>query len=239
MSMRHFGTLFRKDLKDYLQNKNSLLMMLLPLFFALLYSVIFSDGPEAMPPMYLLSMTVSMSLCLLPTATLSMSIAEEREKNTLRTLVLSGVTAVEFLLSKALACLVMLTVVDTLIFAVVGAPWGFFPAFLLVTTLAGLCLEFLGGVIGLVSRDQMSTGTISAPLMLLLMIPSMLANVNAVLAAIARFSPVYAALQLFGLSSQNAMFSADALWYFGVLLVWTLLSLAAFWLVYKKRGTDN
>lgn len=239
MNMKHCGTLFQKDFKDYLQNKNALLMILLPLFFALLYSMIFTDTENAMPPMYLLTMTVSMSLCLLPTATLSMSIAEEREKNTLRTLVLSGVTAIEFLLSKALACLLVMTVVNTAIFFLVGAELAAFPAFLLITTLAGLCLEFLGGVIGLAARDQMATGTISAPLMLLFMIPAVMASINPFVEAVARFTPVYAALQLFGLQTQHMLFGADGLWFFGVLLGWALLSLGAFVIVYKKRGVDN
>lgn len=239
MSMKRCGTLFRKDFKDYLQNKNALIMVLLPLFFALLYSFLFADKADNMPPMYLLSMTVSMSLCMLPTATLSMSIAEEREKNTLRTLVLSGVTAIEFLLSKALACLLVLTAVNTLIFAIIGVSWAIYPAFLLITTLAGLCLEFLGGIIGLAARDQMSTGTISAPFMLLLMIPSVLAEMNPFLETLARFTPVYAALQLFSLQTEGALFGPEGLWFLGVLLVWTALALGAFALVYKKRGVDN
>lgn len=63
---------------------------------------------------------VMMNLCLTPLSVLGMMIAEEKEKNTMRTLMLCNVTGGEFLAAKTLAVLAGTLLVDTVLFFLTG-----------------------------------------------------------------------------------------------------------------------
>ena len=101
IQLRKVIALFKKDMKDTSKNVNVMILLVLPLLFTFLYQFI-DLGGEGMPKEFILFISVLMNLCLVPVSFLSMIIAEEKEKNTLRTLMLSNVSAGDFLLSKSL-----------------------------------------------------------------------------------------------------------------------------------------
>ena len=105
------AALFRKDWKDTLKNGNFLLLCILPLGLSALYTFI-DFGGFRMEPLFVLSIGLLMNLSLLPLSATSMMIAEEKEKYTLRTLMLSNVSATEFLLSKALVVFLLMQIVN-------------------------------------------------------------------------------------------------------------------------------
>ena len=90
--LRVLRTLFVKDIVDMFKNPNVLLML-----------------------------GVMMNLCLTPLSVLGMMIAEEKEKNTMRTLMLCNVTGGEFLAAKTLAVLAGTLLVDTVLFFLTAA----------------------------------------------------------------------------------------------------------------------
>lgn len=98
-----------------------------------------------------------------PISLLSMMVAEEKEKNTLRTLMLSDVSAEEFLLSKSLVALFLMTIIAIADFLILKGALELFAVYLISGTLAAISLLFLGAMIGLLCKDQMATGTLSAP----------------------------------------------------------------------------
>ena len=85
--LRVLRTLFVKDIVDMFKNPNVLLMLALPLIFIVIYQFV----DLGMSPAYLLMLGVMMNLCLTPLSVLGMMIAEEKEKNTMRTLMLCNV----------------------------------------------------------------------------------------------------------------------------------------------------
>ena len=174
------AALFRKDWKDTLKNGNCLLLCILPLGMSALYTFLDFDGFQ-LDRLFVLSIGLLMNLSLLPLSATSMMIAEEKEKHTLRTLMLSNVSAVEFLLSKALVIFLLMQAVNLGVYAMVGRVVPL-PYFLLVTTCAAPCGILLGALIGLVAKNQMSTGMFSAPLALLLMLPAMFAQLHGCMA---------------------------------------------------------
>ena len=223
--------LFLKDWKDTLKNGNGMILAVLPLFFTLLYRMLPIDGMP-MPREFISLIGVLMNLALVPVALLSMMIAEEKEKNTLRTLMLSNVGAVEFLTSTCLVVLVLLSVVNLAVFFLTGMALSALPLFLLVTTLTALCLMFLGAVIGLLCKNQMSTGTLASPVALLLMIPPMFAQMNDTVAKIAQFIPTYSMIELLYMNGQPKALP----WM--VIGVWLVGAFALFMLVYRKKRLD-
>ena len=145
---------------------------------------------------------------------------------------LSNVSAPEFLLSKALVIFLLMQLVDLGVFALVGTGIIPLPYFLLVTTCAIPGIILLGALIGLVSKNQMSTGMFTAPLALLLMLPTMFAQFSESIARYARFLPTYAVIELVGQPRNGRWFS------FTVLIAWTVLATAAFMLIYRRKRFD-
>ena len=98
----------------------------------------------------------------------------------------------------------------------------------------------LGGLTGIVCRDQTSTGTIAGPLALVFMLPTMFAGMGGVLQKVASFVPTTATadLMFLGLGHQSWMV-ANVLWDVAVLAVWTAGSAGLFALAFRKKGVDN
>lgn len=225
------GALFRKDMKDALKNGNFILLAALPLLFTVLYRFMSFDGFQ-MDQQFVLTLGLLMTLTLLPLSTMSMMIAEEKEKNTLRTLMLSNVSATEFLLSKSLVIFLLMQVVNLLIYMITGMPASGLPRFLLVTSCSSVCMILFGALIGILSKNQMSTGMLSAPFALVLLIPAAFAQISDGFASVARFIPSYAMIQLISGTED------DLLLPIAVLLAWTVLAALLFGAAYRRKRLD-
>ena len=79
---------------------NVFVYVLMPIPFALLYSNISAGNSE-----YLFSLCILLNIAMVPVALMGTVIAEEKEKNTLRTLMLNNVQGTEILFAKAAICL--------------------------------------------------------------------------------------------------------------------------------------
>lgn len=237
ISMRKVSAIFFKDLKDMLKNINAIIMFALPLFFAIFYSQV----PALMKEMgkeYLLMMVVIMNMCVSPLSLLPMIIAEEKEKNTLRTLMLSNVSGFEFIFGKVLSVFAVTEIVAVLLFVIIQMPLQQLPVFIMVTSLGSICLLMIGAVFGLLARDQMSTSVYSVIGMVIFMFPALFSGMNQLFDKVARFMPTTAVFELFSLMSAQADISK---WFFSIAIIgaWTVISLVAFNWFFKKKGIDN
>ncbi|WP_051986365.1 ABC transporter permease [Clostridium amazonitimonense] len=88
---------------------------------------------------------------------IAMLIAEEKEKNTMRTLMLSAVSPLEFLAEKAIITLLLSIVINIIIFFMVGINVQYLGKYIVLSTLVVLSMIELGAVIGLAQQNQMST----------------------------------------------------------------------------------
>ncbi len=122
-------TLFRKDMKDSLQNKNTLIIAVLPVFFAIIFERLYGDMEEAALVYGNMAfyMSVLMTVALMGTTFLSTMVAEEKEKNTLRVLMLSNVSAADFIISKVLVNFVYTEVLCTAIALITAVPAAHLP----------------------------------------------------------------------------------------------------------------
>ena len=102
---------------------------------------------------------------------------------------LANVSATDFLLSKAFVALVLMLIDGILIFLVCQEPMEYFGYFLIFYVLSSLSVLFFGALVGLLSKDQMSAGTLSSPLMILLMLPPMFSQLNEMIEKIAVIFP--------------------------------------------------
>lgn len=239
--MHTLAVLIKKDFRLMFTNKNMLIMILLPIGFAVLYQTIFGDVKEAgMPRNFVLTLCELLNLSAIPLTGLAMMVAEEKEKNTLRVLMLSDVSALEYIFSKIISVLVLMELITIVIFFITATQLSYLPMFLLVTTMTSISMLLFGSVVGLLSKDQMSTSTLSTPLMILFLIPPMFQNMNEVIDKIASIVPTTRMMAIIN-DAMNGMsiLSQEHLLDFGIILVWILLGVVTFAMMYRRKGFDN
>lgn len=241
LRMHTLAVLIKKDFRLMFTNKNMLIMILLPIGFAVLYQTIFGDVKEAgMPSNFVLTLCELLNLSAIPLTGLAMMVAEEKEKNTLCVLMLSDVSALEYIFSKIISVLVLMELITIVIFFITATQLSYLPMFLLVTTVTSISMLLFGSVVGLLSKDQMSTSTLSTPLMILFLIPPMFQNMNEVIDKIASIVPTTRMMAIIN-DAMNGMsiLSQEHLLDFGIILAWILLGVVTFAMMYRKKGFDN
>jgi ABC-2 type transport system permease protein len=227
-----FKTLFLKDLKDVARNTQVFLILSMPIVVVLLYSKV-NLGVGKMDPLSVLLMGGLMALCMGPIVIPSTTIAEEKEKNTLRTLMLSNVSPWEFLASKAAVTWLFVVAEQMVVYLI--ARTGTLPIdigkYMVIMGCSSMPLIIIGSVIGVMSKNQMSTGMSSAPIMLALMLPTILGMYNEQITRFVRFLPTAATLAL-------VAGGADTMFEYAVLLVWTIFAVALFTVLYRRARLD-
>ena len=235
---RKIATLFKKDFRDTSKNMNVMILLLLPPFFALLYSLV-DFGGMYLDSRFVLLLTVLMNVSLVPVSFLATIIAEEKEKNTLRTLMLSNVTAGEFLLSKALLTFLYMQAVNVILYFLTRQPADGVGRFLLVTSLSCICVILIGACMGMIAKDQMSTGVISVPFSMLLLLPPMFGQMNESVARFARFIPSDAMIKLIFGGDTGGGWMETALFQVVVIALWTIAAGIVFTLIFRRKQLDN
>ena len=167
-------------------------------------------------------------------------IAEEKEKNTLRTLMLNDVKGSEILFAKAIICMLFVLVNDILMYFIFGLPMSSFLVYQGITLLVGLAVIFFGAFVGLLAKNQMSAGLLSLPFMVLFMAPMFVAMFGNDLATkISSLLPTDAMMTILTKVSENSVSLSSVGIPLIVIIAWFVLSIIFFNIAYKKVGVDN
>lgn len=227
--------LFKLGLEDLTKNMSVFIYVLLPIVFALLYS-----GMDGMPEGFVFSFCVLMNVAMVPVALMGTIIAEEKEKFTLRTLMLNDVKASEILFAKALICLLFVIIDNVLMFFIVGTDMSLFVPYQLISFFVALAVILFGAFVGLISKNQMSAGLMSMPFMVILLAPvfiQMMGNETA--NNIAKVLPTAAMMTLFDSVAATEMSFSNVVIPLIVISAWLIISVILFNIAYKKVGVDN
>lgn len=250
-AMRKTGALLAKDFADLFKNPTLLVVCLLPIAFMALYSFMIGDAAggsdltveqqEAVDPVisqFMLGSSLCMTLGMVCTMTVLYGIAEEKEKRTLRTLMLANVGASQVVASKAVVALVASTVVNAVCFFVVGGEPGMLGAYLALGVVGSLPVILFSLVLGLASRDQMTAGVYSVPVLLVALVP-MFGMANETIEKVSHWLPTGGVYDLIGLAMDGRLLSQDALAPLGVTLAWIVVGAVVFAALFKKLARDN
>lgn len=240
-SLRRVNALFKKELKGLPKNKMVFSMCLLPIVFGIVYSNVFSDAAmnEFIGKSEVLLMCLSMNLVLVSSYIISMLIAEEKEKNTLRTLMLSGVAPLEFFAGKLLITFIISEISNIILFFIVGIETRYLGSYVLLTTLVVISMIGIGAAIGIIAPNQMATGIIGFPfLILIIMIPTF-AMVNTTLKRVAEFLPNYNMKLIFDRIMNGETLGRESIIHVVVILVWIVISVGISLFAYHKVGLDK
>lgn len=245
--MRKIGALLSKDFVDLFKNPTMIVSCILPIGFAALYKVIWGDmvaenhGDAAMDT-FMTGMLLTMALCMavgmVCTLTVVSGMAEEKEKHTLRTLMLANVSATQIVIARSIVTLVLTAVVEAACFFVAGVPMEMFGMYMVIGLVGALPVLLFALVLGLASRDQMTASLYGVPLVLLAVLP-MMGMASSSLGEIARFAPTGGMVELLMLLLEGRLWSSDAVMPLVMLAVWIVLGVVVFGLLFKRLARDN
>lgn len=239
---KRFRALVIKEFQDLPKNKNILIMYLMPLGFAILYSnLLIGNEDVGISKWYVLTMCVGM--CLVTGCSLAgaMIIAEEKEKKTLRTMLLAGLKPMEFFFGKSVVCLILSTIVNFFIFFYLKVDVAYFPVYVVLVLVVSVIMIIIGAVIGMISPNQMSTGIIGLPIMIAFLLVPMFSEINDTMAAIAKFTPTYGMNNILKtLLVDEGILSISTHGFSLIVIVsWIVIGLAIFSIIYRKIGLEK
>jgi len=239
VSMRRINALVKKEMKDFPKNMNVSLVCLMPIGLVLIFANIVGVNLEqGMGKIELLNIGLSMNLIMVSTYAISMLIAEEKEKNTMRTLMLSSVSPIEFLVGKAVVIFLFSVVTNIAIYFIVGIDIQYLVQYLLWTTILTVIMIQIGGIIGLIAQNQMATGVLGMPVIMGFLIIPMLAPANDIFQKTANLLPNYN-LQVLLYKFFNGEGYSNSTNNILVILVWIALVTIGFIYTYSKKGLDK
>lgn len=250
-ALRKTGALLAKDFADLFKNPTLLVVCLLPIAFMALYSFMIGDAAggsdltaeqqEAVGPVigqFMLGSALCMTVGMVCTMTVLYGIAEEKEKRTLRTLMLANVGASQVVAAKAVVALVASIVVNAACFFVAGGEPGMLGAYLALGVVGSLPIILFSLVLGLASRDQMTAGVYSVPVLLVALVP-MFGMANETIEKVSHWLPTGGVYDLIGLATDGRLLSQDALAPLAVTAAWIVVGAAVFAALFKKLARDN
>lgn len=229
--MNNIYTVFLKQIRETFRNKTILIQFLMfPVLAVIMENTIkLNDMPEHFFARLFAVMFVGMA----PLTCMSSIIAEEKEKNTLRVLMMSNVKPVQYLLGTGSYILTM-CMVGAVVFTVIGGYKGTETVSFLITMAVGIILSILvGGIIGIISHNQMSATSVTVPVMMIFSFLPMLSMFNETVEKIARITY---SQQISILINGNYNNMSDSIIVVSVNFV---LAVVLFLVAYRRKGLEQ
>lgn len=184
--MKNITAVFLKQIKETFRNKTILIQFLMfPVMVIIMENAI---KLENMPEHFFVKLFAVMFVGMAPLTCMSAIISEEKEKNTLRALMMSNVKPFEYLLGVG-AYVFIMCIIGAVVFAVCGGYEGKDLLVFMAVMGAGILLSSLtGAVIGVFSKNQMSATSITIPVMMIFSFLPMLSMFNENIEKVARIT---------------------------------------------------
>ncbi|GGE81639.1 ABC transporter permease [Priestia taiwanensis] len=164
-SLKRVSAIVRKEYMDLMKNYQMVIMLVFPLAYALFYKRM------GMEPAGIASMCIMMTLVFLTTFLQANAIAEEKEKETLRGLMLSPAGVLDVLAGKSFLTSVLTVVVST--FCLILAEVSVNINVAIVVCIGLLLFVCMGTLFGLLAQSVSALNTMMMPVIMVLMLGSM------------------------------------------------------------------
>ncbi len=228
--MNNILVVFKKQLKDTFSNKSILLQVILyPVITLVMEALI---RPEGMPAHYYTKMFSAMYVGMTPLLAMTSIIAEEKEKNTLRVLLMSNVKPWQYLTGIG-AYVWVIFMFGSGVMATAIEP-AHIPFYLLVMGLSAIVSIAIGACVGINAKNQMSATSQGSMVMLLLAFLPMLAMFNEGIAKVANFVYTQHVRALLDEMSFSAIKLDGAI----IVAVNVILAVGLFIAAYRKKGLE-
>ncbi len=230
--MKNIKAVFMKQILDTVKNKTIFIQFLMfPIMVIIMETAV---KIEDMPEHFFVKLFAVMFVGMAPLTCMSAIISEEKEKNTLRALMMSNVKPWQYLVSIGVYVFIM-CMAGTAVFAVLGEYKGAELVMFLFSMIAGIILsEIIGAVIGIFSGNQMAATSLTIPIMMIFSFVPMLSMFNE---SIKKFAGIIYFQQISDLINGIGTSEVSA----GSILVIAVnfvIGLVLFAIVYRKRGLE-
>jgi len=184
--MRVVSAIVSKQMTDTLKNKMVFIQfVMLPVLTIFMNSMIKIDG---MPHNFFVNMFSSMFVGMAPLNAMTSIISEEKEKNTLRVLMMSDVKPLQYLIGTG-GYIWANCMLGASVFCILGKFSGVRAAGFLGIMSAGiLCSILIGAAIGIGCKNQMAAGSVMVPVMMVFSFLPMLSMFNDTIKKIAKWT---------------------------------------------------
>lgn len=184
--MKNITAVFLKQIKETFRNKTILIQFLMfPVMVIIMENAI---KLENMPEHFFVKLFAVMFVGMAPLTCMSAIISEEKEKNTLRALMMSNVKPFEYLIGVG-AYVFIMCIIGAVVFAVCGGYEGKDLLVFMAVMGTGILLSSLtGAVIGVFSKNQMSATSLTIPVMMIFSFLPMLSMFNENIEKVARIT---------------------------------------------------
>lgn len=183
--MSHIIAIIKKQLKDTFKNKTVLIQFIMfPVLTLIMNNAITLDG---MPKNFFVNLFATMYIGMAPLTSIAAIIAEEKEKNTLRVLLMSNVKPYEYLVAIGSYIWFACMLGAGIICAAAGYSSQESLTFMLIMAVGVLASLLIGAVIGIWSKTQMMATSVAVPVMMIFSFMPMLSMFNSTIAKIAKF----------------------------------------------------
>ncbi len=188
----------------------------------------------------LLSLGISMNICMDGFLMVGTAIAEEKEKHTLRVLMTSSITGVQYFIGSILFPFALTVGVNFVVLAVSGVSIGqaSIVAFLLLSAAASLISCVIGMVVGICAKNQMNANLIAYPLMLVFMMVPMFGNFSERLHKLSGFLFTGVLTEMAYGFANGEPYMAKPL-DIAVLVGELVISILVFLILYKRNGFEK
>ena len=186
MTGKRIYAVWKKQMKDTLKNKAVLIQFVMfPVLSVIMQNSIQIEG---MPKRYFIILFATMYVGMAPLTAAASIISEEKEKNTLRELLMANVKAGEYLLGIGLGIFAC-SMLGAAVFALAGKYTGREAVHFLLIMGAGIIISLLlGAVIGITCRNQVTEVSVSVPVMLVFSFLPMIASFNEQVGAVSKYA---------------------------------------------------
>lgn len=182
--MNNIVAIFKKQLKDTLWNKAVLIQFVMfPIMTLIMNNAI---KIQEMPENFFVILFATMYIGMAPLTSIASIISEEKEKNTLRVLIMSNVKPYEYLLGIGSYVWFACMLGGAVICAAGGYNLQTSIAFMGIIAIGILTSLLIGAIIGIWSKTQMMATSITVPVMMIFSFIPMLSLFNSTIEKIAR-----------------------------------------------------
>ena len=181
--MDNVSIIIKKQIRDTFKNKTVLIQFVMfPAMTLIMENAIKMDG---MPENFFTRLFSVMYIGMAPLTSAAAIISEEKEKNTLRVLLMANVKPWEYLLGVSVYVWT-LCMAGALIMAT-GLPVSDIPFYLMIMGLGIIISILAGACVGIRAKNQMVSTSLVMPVMMVLSFAPMLAMFNDKIEKVARF----------------------------------------------------
>lgn len=188
----------------------------------------------------LLNIGITMNICTNGFLMVGTAIAEEKEKHTLRVLMTSSVTGMQYFIGSIFYPFVLTMVMNFAVLWVSGISMEqvSVPAFFLVGMIASLISCVIGMIVGICADTQMNANLIGYPLLLVFMMIPVFGNLSDGLHRISGFLFTGVVTQMTNCFANGAEYTVEPL-DIAVLFGELIISVLVFLVMYRRNGYEK